>query len=95
MPLPQWILIGILIVSTTLYITQWLSVELTSVLVIVALLVTGVLGPNDALAGFSSSATITVAAMFVISAGLVRTGASCCHRPDCQGVRRATRGACC
>jgi di/tricarboxylate transporter len=75
MPLSQWILVTILLVSTTLYITQWLSVELTSVLIIVALLVTGVLGPNDALSGFSSSATITVAAMFVISAGLVRTGA--------------------
>ena len=75
MPPSQLILIAILIVSTTLYVTQWLSVELTSVLIIVALLMTGVLGPGDALSGFSSSATITVAAMFVISAGLVRTGA--------------------
>ena len=71
MPPSQWILIGILIVSTTLYITQWLSVELTSVLIIVALLVTGVLDPADALSGFSSSATITVAAMFVIGLGLL------------------------
>lgn len=75
MPLSQIILIAILLVSTTLYVTQWLSVELTSVLIIVALLVTGVLDPGAALSGFSSSATITVAAMFVISAGLVRTGA--------------------
>lgn len=75
MPLPQLILIAILIVSTTLYVTQWISVELTSMLIVVALLVTGVLSPGDALSGFSSSATITVAAMFVISAGLVRTGA--------------------
>ena len=75
MPLPQLILIAILVVSTTLYVTQWLSVELTSVLIIVALLATGVLDPGGALSGFSSSATITVAAMFVISAGLVRTGA--------------------
>ena len=75
MPQSQIILIAILIVSTTLYVTQWISVELTSVLIIVSLLVTGVLSPNDALSGFSSSATITVAAMFVISAGLVRTGA--------------------
>ncbi len=75
MPLSQWILIAILVVSTTLYVTQWLSVEMTSVLIIVSLLVTGVLSPTDALSGFSSSATITVAAMFVVSAGLVRTGA--------------------
>jgi di/tricarboxylate transporter len=75
LPLPQLILIVILIVSTTLYITQWVSIELTSILIVVALLLTGVLGPNDALSGFANGATITVAAMFVLSAGLVRTGA--------------------
>ena len=77
LPLPasQLVLIAILIVSTTLYVTQWISIELTSMLIIVALLATGVLPPGEALSGFSNSATITVAAMFVVSAGLVRTGA--------------------
>ena len=75
LPAPQLVLIAILIVSTILYVTQWISIELTSMLIIVALLATGVLPPGDALSGFSNSATITVAAMFVVSAGLVRTGA--------------------
>jgi di/tricarboxylate transporter len=75
LPAPQLILIAILIMSTTLYVTQWISIELTSVLTIVALLVTGVLPADDALSGFANGATITVGAMFVISAGLVRTGA--------------------
>lgn len=77
LPLPasQLLLIAILVVSTTLYVTQWISIELTSMLIIVALLATGILPPGDALSGFSNSATITVAAMFVVSAGLVRTGA--------------------
>src|SRR4051794_34780505 len=75
LPLPQLILIAILVVSTTLYVTQWISIELTSMLIIVALLVTGVLSSSDALSGFSNNATITVGAMFVVSAGLVRTGA--------------------
>jgi di/tricarboxylate transporter len=75
LPLPQLVLIAILVVSTTLYVTQWVSIELTSMLIVVALLVTGILSPGDAFSGFSNSATITVAAMFVISAGLVRTGA--------------------
>lgn len=74
-PLPQLILVAILIVSTTLYVTQWLSIELTSMLIVVALLVTGLLDPSDAFSGFSNSATLTVGAMFVVSAGLVRTGA--------------------
>jgi di/tricarboxylate transporter len=75
MPLNQVILIAILTVSTILYVTQWTSIELTSILIIVALMATGVVAPDVALSGFSSTATITVAAMFVLSAGLVRTGA--------------------
>ncbi len=75
LPPSQLILIAILIVSTTLYVTQWISIELTSMLIIVALLITGVLDPSDAFSGFSNSATLTVGAMFVVSAGLVRTGA--------------------
>ena len=75
MPQSQVILLAILTISTILYVTSWVSIELTSVLIIVALMVTGVLTPTVALSGFSSSATITVGAMFVLSAGLVRTGA--------------------
>ena len=75
MPTDQVILVAILIASTTLYLGAWVSMEVTSLLTIVALLFTRVVSPNDALSGFSSSATITVAAMFVLSAGIVRTGA--------------------
>jgi di/tricarboxylate transporter len=75
MSIDQWLLIAILAVSTLFYVTQWLPIEITAVSTIVALLVTGILPPADALSGFSNGATITVAAMFVLSAGLVRTGA--------------------
>lgn len=71
----QWLLIAILGISTLFYVAQWLPIELTAVLTIVALMATGILPPADALSGFSSSATVTVGAMFVLSAGLVRTGA--------------------
>ncbi len=75
MPTDQLILVAILVVSTTLYIGAWISMEATSLLTIVALLLTQVVPASDALSGFSSSATITVASMFVLSAGIVRTGA--------------------
>ncbi|WP_409070368.1 SLC13 family permease [Aliifodinibius sp. S!AR15-10] len=38
------------------------------------LLITGILTPAEGLAGFSNPATITVAAMFILSEGLRRTG---------------------
>lgn len=69
------ILLVILSSATILYITRWVAIEVTAILTIVALAVTGLLSPNQAFSGFSNSATITVAAMFVLSGGLLRTGA--------------------
>ena len=76
MTFDQWLLIAIISLSTTLYITQWLPAEVTAVL-------TDCRGwplpacstPEQALSGFSSTALITVAAMFVLSGGLLKTGA--------------------
>jgi len=75
LPFEQWLLLAIIVVSTTFYVTNWLPTEVTALSVIVVLMGTGMLSPNEALSGFSSTATITVAAMFVLSAGLMRTGA--------------------
>ena len=75
MTFDQIILIAIIIVSSVLYATRWLPFEATSLLVITSIALTGLLPPTEALAGFASSATLTVAAMFVLSTGLVRTGA--------------------
>lgn len=49
--------------------------DLTALLALLALLVTGVLTPQEAFAGFAHPATISVAAVLVLSAGLERTGA--------------------
>lgn len=68
-------LILIVVAAATLYITRWVSTEVTSILAIAALALSGVLTPAESFAGFSSTATLTVGAMFVLSAGLLRTGA--------------------
>ncbi len=65
----------ILVGASLLFITEWLPMEVTALLIIVSLAFTGILSPAESLAGFSSLATVTVGAMFVLSAGLVRTGA--------------------
>ncbi|HAJ36729.1 MAG TPA: hypothetical protein DCL15_13670 [Chloroflexi bacterium] len=75
LPFDQWLLIGIIIVSTTFYIANWTPTEVTAAGTIVVLMLTGLLSPTEALSGFASTATITVAAMFILSAGLMRTGA--------------------
>ena len=72
---PQHILLLILAAMTLLYITRWLPTEVTSLLIIFSLAGTGLLSVEDAFSGFSSTATVTVGAMFVLSSGLMRTGA--------------------
>lgn len=70
------VLLTIIILATiTLLVTQWLRIELTALLIVVSLPATGILAPSEALSGFASEATMTIAAMFILSAGLIRTGA--------------------
>ena len=77
--LPGWVpaAITLLILAAAVYswVRERLPADLTSLLAMVALLLTGVLGPEEAFAGFSHPATLSVAAMLVLSAGLERTGA--------------------
>lgn len=63
------LLVLILLLAVVFYVTQWLSIEVTSLGVIVALVATSILEPGEALSGFSNPATVTVVAMLVLSAG--------------------------
>ena len=54
---------------------ETLSVDKIAVGIMVALSMTGILTPKETVAGFSNSAVITVGAMFLITRGLIRTGA--------------------
>lgn len=65
----------ILAVAVALLVTQAIRIELTATLIVFALPAFGILTPAEAFSGFSNEATITVAAMFILSAGLARTGA--------------------
>lgn len=58
-----------------LFVTEWLTVDLIAMLIIVALVTTGVISAGEGLEGFSNGATLTVAFMFVLSAALLKTGA--------------------
>jgi di/tricarboxylate transporter len=65
---------AILTAAVVLFVTGWMRMDMTALLVLGLLALTGILTPTQAFAGFSSPAVITVGGMFVISAGLARTG---------------------
>ena len=69
-----WVVSIILVVVLYLLITETISVDLTAVGIMVVLVVTGLLTPREAVSGLANPAVITVAAMFVVSRGLLRTG---------------------
>jgi len=58
-----------------LFISGKFRVDLIAIGVLVVLLIFGLIDASQALSGFANQATGIIAAMFVISAGLVRTGA--------------------
>lgn len=65
----------ILLVAVVLFATEKLPVDLVALIVLAALLSSHVITPEDGISGFSNTATVTVGAMFVLSAGLYKTGA--------------------
>ncbi|MEM1359347.1 MAG: SLC13 family permease [Bacteroidota bacterium] len=65
----------ITLVAIVLFVTEWLTVDLIAMFLMLALVLSGVISPTEGLAGFSNPATLTVAFMFVLSAALLKTGA--------------------
>lgn len=69
-----FILLGVIAGALALFATEKLRADLIAVIVTAVLALTGLITIEQAFAGFSSPAVITVAAVFVLSAGFIRTG---------------------
>jgi di/tricarboxylate transporter len=67
--------IAVLALAVYLFVTEKLPVDLVALLVMALLLISRIITPAEGLSGFSNTATITVGAMFILSAGLFKTGA--------------------
>ncbi len=61
--------------AAVMFALEKLPVDLVAILAMSVLLLAGVVTPEEGIAGFGNTATVTVAAMFVLSSGLMRTGA--------------------
>ena len=57
-----------------LFISGKVRVDLVAICVLTALLILGLVTPEEGLRGFANPATVTIGAMFVVGMGLVRTG---------------------
>jgi di/tricarboxylate transporter len=69
------IVFAIAVVAVILFATEKLSVDIVALLIMSLLLILGIISPTEGISGFSNQATVTVAAMFIISEALFKTGA--------------------
>lgn len=69
------LVLAITLGAIVLFATEKLRIDGIALLVLASLAILGLISTNQAVSGFSSHATITVAAMFVLAAGLQNSGA--------------------
>ncbi len=70
----MYIVLALLALAILLFITDLLRVDMVGLLLMILLSLTGVLSAEEAIAGFSSNAVISIIAVMIIGAGLNRTG---------------------
>ncbi len=68
------LLLAVVGVALVFLVGGWVRMDVVGLLVLSALALTGLVSTEEALSGFSSPAVVTVWAMFILSAGLSRTG---------------------
>ncbi len=68
------LVLGIIICAMALFVSEKLRIDLVAMCVLLSLLLLQLIEPEQALSGFANPATGIITAMFVLSAGLVRTG---------------------
>lgn len=68
------LVLTILVISLALFVSEKIRMDVIALLVMGSLVLTELVTPPEAVAGFSNPAVIAVWAMFILSSGLTRTG---------------------
>lgn len=77
MTLDVFVVLALVVVAVVLFATEFVSFDVTAIIILSTLLITDILDPtpSEGFSGFSNTATITIGALFILSAGLRKTGA--------------------
>lgn len=93
MTIEGWTVVGVIGFVLALLIITSYSVDLILLAGLGFLIITGIVSPEDALAGFSNEGVLTVAALYVVAAGLKETGAIQYITQKIMGDTNTVRGA--
>ncbi len=69
------IVLVVLVGAVVMFATERFPVDVVAIIAMSALVLTGIISPEQGVSGFSNSATVTVASMFILSAALYKSGA--------------------
>lgn len=69
-----YITVGIIAIGIFLFVRDFFSIDTTSILIMALFIVSGVLSPEEGFSGFNHPATLTLGCMFVVSAGVLKSG---------------------
>lgn len=70
-----WYTVAVVVALVVILVKEYLRPDMAMMAALGAILAAGVLEPADAFAGFSNPAVLTVASLFIVAAGVSRTGA--------------------
>jgi len=70
----EFVLLAIIVFALLSFALQWMPLDVTALTVLGLLLVCDLVTPEEAIAGFSNPAVVTVMMMFILSHGLVESG---------------------
>jgi di/tricarboxylate transporter len=71
---PVAIVLLLLFIAVVLFATERIPIDIVTILLVVALVLTGTLSAAEAFAGFGNDIVITIAGLFILTGGLVKTG---------------------
>jgi di/tricarboxylate transporter len=66
--------LALLLIAVVLFATDKLPVDIVGIILVMALVITGVLSIDEALSGFGNNIIITLAGLFILTGSLVKTG---------------------
>lgn len=68
------IVLGLLLVALVLFGTERIPIDIVTIMLVIALVVTNTLTVSEAFAGFGNDIVITISGLFILTGGLVKTG---------------------
>ncbi|MEJ2447820.1 MAG: SLC13 family permease [Anaerolineales bacterium] len=72
--LDSWITLGLFAATIVFFVTEWIQADLVALGLVIGLMVTGILSPEEALSGFSSQIVIAIAGLFIVGGAVMETG---------------------